>query len=51
MSSGGRFNPEMHEYYERKFTNSKSKLVSMVACMNKMVVQLNSIVKRGKMLF
>jgi transposase len=49
--SSVRYNPIIREYYERKLTKGGSKLIAMVACMNKMVSQLNSIMKRGEMLF
>jgi transposase len=42
-----RHNGEMKEFYERLLANGKKKKVAIIACMRKMIVQLNAILKRG----
>jgi transposase len=37
----------MKEFYERLLANGKKKKVAIIACMRKMIVQLNAILKRG----
>jgi transposase len=42
-----RHNEEIKKFYERLLANGKKKKVAIIACMRKMVVQLNGILKRG----
>jgi transposase len=48
-----RYNKEIRTFYERLVSrdqNSPRKMIALVACMRKMLVHLNTIVKRGKIL-
>jgi transposase len=42
-----RYNEEMKNFYEQLLANGKKKKVAIIACMRKMIVQLNAILKRG----
>ena len=46
--SATRYNDDIAEYYLRKQSEGKRKMVAITACMRKMVVQLNAIVRDGK---
>lgn len=46
--SATRFNDDIAEYYLRKQSQGKRKMVAMVASMRKMIVQLNAIVRDGE---
>ncbi|MDR0753733.1 MAG: transposase [Holosporaceae bacterium] len=48
-----RYNPEIKSFYERLVSrdrNSPRKMIALVACMRKMLVHLNAILKRGEIL-
>lgn len=47
--SAVRFNKTLFEYYSKKISEGKRKMVVMTACMRKMVVHLNAITKKGYM--
>jgi transposase len=49
--SATRFNKELRYYYDKKIKEGKKKMVAMTACMRKMIVQLNAILKRRAFLF
>ena len=42
-----RFNPAIHEFYQRLLAAGKVKKVALVACMRKLLTLLNAIVKSG----
>ena len=46
--SATRFNDDIANYYQRKQSQGKRKMVAMVASMRKMIVQLNAVVRDGK---
>jgi transposase len=46
-----RYNKPIAEYYERKVSEHKRKRVAMVACMRKIVLQLNAILRNGEIKF
>ena len=43
-----RRNPVIREFYQRMLTAGKSKKVALTACMRKLLVILNSMVKSGQ---
>ncbi len=45
--SAVRFNKTLFEYYTKKTSEGKKKMVAMTACMRKMLIHLNAITKRG----
>ena len=49
--SSTRYNKELSAYYDKKLNQGKRKMVAMTACMRKMIVHLNAIVKRGEILY
>ena len=46
--SGVRYNPELREVYDRLVAAGKPKKVALVACARKLLLILNSVLKRGK---
>jgi transposase len=46
-----RFNEPIANFYKAKKEEKNCKMMAIVACMRKMVAQLNAILKRGEMLF
>jgi transposase len=46
--SATRFNDSISDHYQKKQSEGKKKMVAMVACMRKMIVQLNAIVRDGE---
>jgi transposase len=46
-----RFNESIANFYNAKKQEKDCKMIAIVACMRKMVAQLNSILKRGKTIF
>ncbi len=45
--TGVRCNPVLQEYYQRLLARGKAKKVALVACMRKLLVILNALVKQG----
>ena len=43
-----RYNPILKEFYERLLQRGKEKKVALVACMHKLLIILNAMVKQGK---
>ena len=43
-----RHNPLIHKFYERLLKNGKAKMTAVVACMRKLVILLNAIIKQNK---
>jgi transposase len=46
-----RHNKPIAEYYKRKVSEHKKKMVALVACMRKIVLHLNAILRDGEMKF
>lgn len=46
--SATRHNPVIREFYQRLLTNGKDKMVAIVACMRKLLVILNAMIRDGK---
>ncbi len=43
-----RHNPDIKAFYERLLKNGKSKMTAVVACMRKLVVLLNTLIKENR---
>ena len=46
--SAVRYNPKMKKFYESLIARGKRKMVALVACMRKMIIQLNAILRDGE---
>lgn len=42
-----RYNPVVEAFYERLYANGELKKVALTACMHKLLISLNAIVKTG----
>lgn len=49
--SASRFNKRLENFYQKKLKEGKHKMVALMACMRKMLIQLNAICKKGYMKF
>jgi len=47
--SGKRFNPVIKAFYERLKRSGKPTKVALTACMHKLLIILNAMVKKGEM--
>lgn len=46
-----RYNKNLSNFYKKKIKEGKRPMAAITACMRKMLIQLNSIIKKGRMDF